>query len=224
MKIEPLFRNYELLIDKAESAFHRMEEENGSSITCSLQCSDCCHAVFGLFFIEAAYIQRHFENLPNPIKQDTLLRCEKSDQDLDRLQKMLKSFENDPEMSHYTLAKERIRCPLLDEEEKCVLYHARPITCRVYGIPTRIQGKVRVCGKSGFKAGKTYPIFDLDGVYRDLYVLSNELLIQAGDDHTEKASLLITVSKALRTPLGALIKEDFERPVESGTHVPPNSP
>jgi hypothetical protein len=112
-------------------------------------------------------------------------------------------------MHTYTLARERIRCPLLDDQDECILYHRRPITCRVYGIPTKIQGKVRVCGKAGFKEGETYPVFDLDGAYQDLFVLSKELLDEAGIDNADKASLLISMSKAIRTPLDDLIKEDF---------------
>ena len=127
-----------------------------------------------------------------------------------RLEKMLKEFENDPHMQAYTMAKEKIRCPLLDEKEDCTLYKYRPITCRAYGIPTKIQGKARVCGKGGFKGGESYPAFDLDGVFRDLYNLSRELLNTGERGTPEKASLMISVSKAIRTPLDDLIHEIFE--------------
>jgi len=46
----------------------------------------------------------------------------------------------------------------------------------VYGIPTKVQGKARVCWKAGFRKDERYPVFDLDGVYRSLYFLSTELL------------------------------------------------
>ena len=209
MKLAPLIRNYELLVDKADSAFQRMEKEHGSYIRCELHCSDCCHAVFGLFLIEAAYIREHFDLIDEEQKRHAFLMGEIADRDLEKLQGKLKTFENDPRMQTYTLARERIRCPLLDNQDECTLYHRRPITCRVYGIPTKIQGKVRVCGKGGFKEGETYPVFDLDGVYRDLFVLSKELLDEAGIDNADKASLLISMSKAIRTPLDDLIKEDF---------------
>ena len=187
-----------------------MAEEYGSCIKCDLHCSDCCHAVFGLFLIEAAYLREHFEQMKDTAMQEALARCERADRDMERIQKMLEAFEDDPQMRHYTLAKERVRCPLLDNQDECVLYHRRPITCRLYGIPTRIQGKARVCGKSGFKQGEKYPIFDLDAMYHKLYVLSREFVEDAGQEDTEKASLLISVAKAIRSPVNDLLEEPFE--------------
>ena len=207
MKTEQLFRDYEYLVDEAEAAFHRVAEEHGSCINCGLHCSDCCHAVFGLFLIEAAYLREHFEQMKDHAIKEALDRCERADRDMEKLQKMLEAFEDDPQMRHYTLAKERVRCPLLDDQDECVLYHRRPITCRLYGIPTRIQGKARVCGKSGFKQGEEYPVYDLDAMYRKLYALSRELVEDAGQEDTEKASLLISVAKAIQTPVNDLIQE-----------------
>jgi len=57
---------------------------------------------------------------------------------------------------------------------------------------------------AGFNKGEQYPVFDLDSVYRDLFTLSNELLEEAGDKDVERASLLISVSKALKTPIQEL--------------------
>ena len=114
-------------------------------------------------------------------------------------------------MQAYTLSRERIRCPMLDDSDECVLYQRRPITCRVYGIPTKIHGKTRACGKADFKDGETYPILDLDSVYRDLYILSKDILEAAkveGKDE-DKASLLISMSKVVQTPVDDLINKDF---------------
>jgi Fe-S-cluster containining protein len=210
MKTEQLFRDYEYLVDEAEEAFHRVAEEHESCIKCDLHCSDCCHAVFGLFLIEATYLRKHFEQMKDKAMQEAFARCERADKEMEKLQKMLETFEDDPQMQQYTLARERVRCPLLDDQDECVLYHRRPITCRLYGIPTRIQGKARVCGKSGFKQGEKYPVFDLDTMYSKLYVLSRELVEDAGQEDTEKASLLISVAKAIRTPVYDLIKNTFE--------------
>ncbi len=210
MKIQQLFRDYEYLVDEAEAAFHRVAEEHGSCMNCGLHCSDCCHAVFGLFLIEAAYLREHFEQMKDHAIQEALDRCEKADKEMEKLKKMLETFEDDPQMQNYTLARERVRCPLLDDHDECVLYHRRPITCRLYGIPTQIQGKARVCGKSGFKQGEKYPIFDLDAMYHKLYILSRELVKAAGQEDMEKASLLISVAKAVQTPVHDLIKVIFE--------------
>ena len=211
MKLAQLFRNYELLVDKADAAFHRMEKEHAACIKCERRCSDCCHAVFGLFLIEAAYLKQQFDQLGKEEIKAALLRCNKTERDLRRLEKMLQTHENDPNMQAYTMARERIRCPLLDENEDCILYPNRPITCRVYGIPTKIQGKARACGKAEFRAGKNYPVFDLDGIYSDLYVLSKEFLDGREKGDPEKAPFLISVAKVISTPEDDLVHEVFEQ-------------
>jgi hypothetical protein len=129
---------------------------------------------------------------------------------LRRLEKKMQLHQEDPQMQNYIMAAERIRCPLLNQEQDCVLYTHRPITCRVYGIPTRIHGKARVCGKSGFQANESYRAFDLDGVYQSLYGLSLELLRDSGAEDPEKASLLISLSKVITTPGELLIREGPE--------------
>jgi Fe-S-cluster containining protein len=200
-KANDLFRSYELLVDKAEASFRGMQKDHSSCIKCEPHCSDCCHAIFGLFLIEAGYLKEHLDELTNEEKRAALLRCEEAEKSLERLQKMLQAHEGDPQMQAYIMSRERIPCPLLNENQDCILYSYRPITCRVYGIPTKVQGKARVCWKAEFKKDERYPVFDLDGVYRDLYLLSTELLKSAGKDDPEKASLLISVSKAITTSL-----------------------
>lgn len=209
MNLTQLFHSYELLVDKADQAFLRMEQEHSECIKCERHCSDCCHAVFGLFLIEVAYLKQHFGKLDKSLMRSAFLMGDRADADFKKIEKKLQSHENDPQMRAYVLARERIRCPLLDKNQDCILYPYRPITCRVYGIPTRIHGTARVCGKAGFIKGKDYPVFDLDGVYRDLYALSKELLKSSGIADLEKASFLISVSKAISTPLDILINEIF---------------
>jgi len=202
-----VFQGYELLVDKAAAAFRQVEKEYGPCIKCKRHCSDCCHAVFGLFIVEAAYIRLHFNQLNIKTKGMVLARCDQADRDLKRLEIRLSRHENDPRMSALALARERLRCPLLNDNDECVLYTYRPITCRLYGIPTLIHGKARVCGKAGFKKGERYPVFDLDSIYRDLFMLSKELLEKSGSTDIEKASLLISVSKALKTPMEELMNK-----------------
>lgn len=214
MKPNSLFHNYEYLVDRVEEAFKKVSLEHKSCIKCELHCSDCCQAVFGLFLIEAAFLHDHFKQLKPAKQKAALARAKKADQDLIKLQKLLEEFKDDPKMSNYALAKERILCPLLDENDECILYHRRPITCRAYGIPTKIEGSSRVCGKSGFKRGEKYPVFDLDNIYKELHLLSQELLTEAKHDDLEKASLLVSVSMAISTPIEDIIGKNLDRVVE----------
>jgi Fe-S-cluster containining protein len=204
-----LFQRYELLVAKADQAFHEMQKDYGSYINCKLHCSDCCHAIFGLFLIEAAYLQQHFNRLPRKEKQAALLRGQRWDKEYRGLEERIKIHAHDSQMVSYSLGRERIRCPLLTDHQECILYAFRPITCRVYGIPLVIQGKAHACGKAGFKSGDYYPSFNLDEIQRDLYLLSSRLLEGEGRKDLGSASLLISISKAIKTPFKGLISEDF---------------
>ena len=203
--MDRLFEKYKLLVAKGDAAFQRMTQEHGACIKCKVGCSDCCHAIFGLFLIEAAHVQKQFTKLDRKVRREALLRADKADIELQKVEERLRAFEADPHMKSYALAKERVRCPLLNQNDECVLYPQRPITCRVYGIPTAIQGKARVCGKAAFKRGESYPTFDLDACYQELYQLSKDLLMMSGECNMEKASLLISVSKILKTPMEDII-------------------
>ncbi len=196
-----------MLVAKGDVAFETIERDYGSCIKCKPQCSDCCHAIFGLFLIEAAYIQQHFNELDRKVRREVLSNAKKYEKALQKVEERLQAHEDDPRMKSYALSKERVRCPLLNQNEECIIYPHRPITCRVYGIPTAIQGKARVCGKAAIERGESYPTFDLDACYKELYRLSKELLVQMGQSDMEKASLLISVSKILKTPLEELIKK-----------------
>ena len=155
------------------------------------------------------YIQDHFHKLDKNNKSAILEHCKEVDTELIKFEALIKEFEGDPDMMNYAMAKQRIRCPLLGNNDECAIYDDRPITCRVYGIPVSMKNKARVCGKSGFKNGVTYPVFNLDGVYRDMFALSNQMLKEEGTEDSEKASLLISVSKILQTPFVNLIKDGF---------------
>ena len=209
MTLAQLFRSYQLLLDKADGAFNQMVSLRGNSIKCGRHCSDCCHAVFGLFLIEAAFLKQRFDELDKKLIHEALLRCNETERSLRRLEVKFRNYEDDPAMQALLLAQERVRCPLLSESEECILYSSRPITCRVYGIPTRIQGKPRVCWKSGFKNGESYPLFDLDSAYQGLFELSKAFLSQQGNEDPERASLLFSLPKVLIAPVESLIKGDL---------------
>jgi Fe-S-cluster containining protein len=100
-------------------------------------------------------------------------------------------------LSH--LAEERAPCPLLNDEKLCDLYSSRPITCRVYGIPTSIGGKPHICGESGFKEGTAYPAVNLDNINDRLIELSKDLLREIGANNPKMHMRLVPVSAALMT-------------------------
>ncbi len=200
-----LFKEYEHLAGRADLAFRETGEEYPGCVRCVDGCSDCCHSVFGLFLIESVYINHHYNRLGRRLRREVAARGDRADRELGEVEKKLRAYDHDPRLKALAMARERVRCPLLDSRGKCVLYAFRPVTCRVYGIPSVINGKVHVCWKAGFEKGRTYPAFDLDGMYRELYALSRRLLQKAGAPDMDRASLLVSVSRSIKTPVEDLI-------------------
>ncbi|MHB8158168.1 MAG: YkgJ family cysteine cluster protein [Desulfocucumaceae bacterium] len=207
-RLKDIFREYELLAAEADSAFEKIQKDYGSCVKCDVQCSDCCNSVFGIFFVESVYISYQFSRLDRKIRRELLLRGDKADKDLLEVEKRLGAY-SDPQEQALAMSRERVRCPLLDERDKCSLYPVRPVTCRAYGIPTVISGAIHACWKAGFERGQSYPYFDLDEAYRKLYLLSCNILEIVGNKDMERASLLVSLSKSIRTPAERLLSEGY---------------
>jgi len=212
---EDLFQQYEKLVAKADESFREVEKECAPLMKCGEMCSDCCNSVFGLFLIESVYLNQHVAKMERRKRREVLSRGERSDRELLEAEKRLQMYDHDPGAKALAMARERVRCPLLGDQGKCVLYQYRPVTCRVYGIPTIINGKIHACWKAGFEKDRPYPAFNLDGAYRELYRLSGLLLQRLAPQNMERASLLVSVSKSISTPPEGLIYQNSEDRIQN---------
>jgi len=199
----PFFKKYEELSKKADSAFGRVSGEYAECVRCKVGCSDCCHALFDLTLIEAMYINHQFNTLFNGKKRDELLeKANAADRKIYKIKrkayKDLESGKNENDILA-EMAQERVRCPLLNDDDKCDLYEHRPLTCRFYGIPTSIGGQGYTCGESGFDKGKQYPTVNMDIIYRELYSISGELADSIRSKYSKLSDILVPLSMALLT-------------------------
>lgn len=199
MNINKLFQEYEMLLTDVDGVFQRVLKTHAGCVRCQPGCTDCCHAVFELFLIEAVYLNYHFhQRLKRRERREVLRRAEKALLEITGIKEGIK----DKESGVLQMAEARIRCSLLSDQGHCLLYEYRPITCRLYGIPTAIRGIGHTCGKSGFDKGTIYPTVNLDLIHEKLFTLSVELL--GAHDYRqacEEARKLIPVSLALKMDL-----------------------
>ena len=202
--LSPIFSRYEVLRAEADALFARVREAQPDCVTCKEGCSDCCHALFDLSLVEAMYLNRAFEAAfaHGPERSDILARASESDRRLTRLKRELFRAEKDgekPEAIMAQAAQARLRCPLLDREDRCLLYAARPITCRLYGVPTAIAGQGHVCGFSAFEKGRPYPSVHLDKIQARLEELSRDVAATVKSRFTELHEVYVPLSMALLT-------------------------
>ena len=212
--IEELFSEYSTIARKADLLFKSIQEKYPMSVKCRVRCCDCCHAIFGVFPIEAAYINHHFNRLERKARRDVLRRAEKAEAEMLKAKDTLKVFEDDPKMKVFGLGKQRVRCPLLQDSEECVLYENRPIICRVYGVPYSLKKDKKelsyVCGMSDFEEKVSYPAVKLDNIYQELVRLSTDLLTEAGYlNPAAKANLMLPLERVVRMPFEDIMKGNF---------------
>jgi Fe-S-cluster containining protein len=212
---DELFSRYADIARKADHLFKTIQEKYPLSVRCTVRCCDCCYAVFGVFPIEAAYINYHFNRVDRKIRREVLRRAEKAEEEMLKAKNSLRVFDDKPNMKVYGLGKQRVQCPLLTNRKECILYERRPVICRIYGVPFSFKtdgGKEQshVCGISGFEEKAAYPTVKLDKLYRELYDLSMELLVETRIANRTKAGLMLPLSRVLRMPLEAILKGDFE--------------
>jgi Fe-S-cluster containining protein len=203
MKIDftPYFEKYKAAVDMADQVFARIQKDYPECVTCKIKCADCCHALFDLTLIEAIYINYQFKKT---IKGKDKIRLIEKANRADRKTHMIKrqaykskkAGKNETEIL-MDIAAERVRCPLLNDDEMCDLYEYRPITCRLYGIPTSIGGRSHTCGKSGFVEGKQYPAVNLDAIQKKLYNISNEFVREIKTKYAKMADMLVPLSMAI---------------------------
>ena len=199
----PFFEKYETVSAMADKVYERVKKEHPECVSCKTKCSDCCYALFDLTLIEALYINSKFNEKHDGKEKDALIdRSNKADRKIYKIKRRAyKDLEAGKEENEIIvgMAKERIRCPMLNEDDLCDLYEYRPITCRLYGIPTAINGIGHTCGLSGFVEGKEYPTVNLDIIQKKLYEISAELVKEIKSKYVKMAEMLVPLSMAVVT-------------------------
>jgi Fe-S-cluster containining protein len=202
LDLTPFFERYEALVDDVDLLFQRIAGEFPECVKCGVGCSDCCHALFDLSLIEALYLNHKFVGLDDTERRPILEIADSADRESYRIKKELFKRQQQGEETNDLLleaASRKVRCPLLLEDQTCLLYSCRPITCRVYGVPMNIGGKAHTCGFSGFEKGRQYPAVAMEKIQGKLLTLSQELVVSIRSKHVGMESIFVPVSMALLT-------------------------
>lgn len=220
LDLSPFFKRYEALVAEVDAIFRRVEAAHPDCVKCGPGCSDCCHALFDLGLVEALYLNQVFnETFSGQERSTVLTRADEADREGFRIRreafKLSRDGASTAEIMDF-IGRERVRCPLLDGEDRCVLYEHRPVTCRLYGIPTAVNGKAHSCAKTGFEAGGKYPTVQIEKIQDRLAMLASELTASIRTRLTELHRTFVPVSMALMTTfdeeyLGVIGDEEWEK-------------
>jgi len=197
------YQQYEQLVSQMDQVFHQMKEQFSDCVTCHLGCADCCYALFDLTLIEAIYIHdKFFECVDKPQQKNILEKADQVDRRIHVIKRnAFKAAQQGKDQNEIMMdiAREKICCPLLNEDNQCTLYEHRPITCRIYGLPTAIGNNSHTCGKTKFEQGVTYPTVKIDQIYDRLIALSKEWTLKIGSRFDKLHEVLVPLSMALIT-------------------------
>lgn len=198
----PVFAKYEALRQSVDGLFEQISDGFKKEVKCAGGCSDCCHAIFDLSLVEAMYINQKFvENFGvGPERSGILELADQADRQAYKFKRQIFKDSKEGRDSNELIAqaaRQRIRCPLLGEDDHCRMYEFRPMTCRIYGVPTGIGGKAHTCGKSAFLPGQEYPTVSMDAVNRRLMELSHEMTEMTPGAYSDLHNVFVPLSMAL---------------------------
>ena len=202
-KIKPFLEAYEALLAVCDQTFEKVQTLHPEKVTCQKGCSDCCNALFDLALIEALYVNYYFRKQFDAKMQTPIIeRANKADRAVYKLKKdsykaIQKGASEEDVLQH--MAEERVRCPLLNDTGQCEMYDKRPLTCRLYGIPTAIGEQAHICGLSKFQAGEAYPTVKLDRLRAEIQRLSLAISVALQSKYPKLPEMLVPLSMALLT-------------------------
>jgi Fe-S-cluster containining protein len=201
MKLQEHIRRYMELVSRVDRLFKSVEQRHSELLNCRPGCDDCCSVFFQLTLIEAFFVSGTFRQMLGPSAQArALARAEQSAALFQQATAILAGMKDaDKEELSETAAKLRIPCPLL-EDHGCALYEHRPVTCRLYGVPQKIGGRVVSCPHNAFQAKGQYVTVDVNELQQMLLAYSRQFLEDLiGRDPTVPLDPLFSMPQALRT-------------------------
>jgi Fe-S-cluster containining protein len=132
-----ILRDYRRLLEEVDAWFSRCRLRSADQMVCGSGCSGCCRGLFDITLLDAALLNSAFGSLEEPLRQTAL---EKAVRIGENLQGRWMGFAspyvlNDLPHDEWTQMEDDTPCVLLNDEGQCLLYEARPMTCRLHGLP-----------------------------------------------------------------------------------------
>jgi Fe-S-cluster containining protein len=135
-----LLECYGALLREVDVWFQRCLEQHPDLIACHNGCSECCRGLFDITLLDALFLKRGFDALPEAQKNGLVQAATGR---LGQLSHLNPAFvepwllNSIPESDWDVLMPEEDETPclLLSETGGCLVYDFRPMTCRLNGIP-----------------------------------------------------------------------------------------
>lgn len=135
-----LLDRYGALLGEVDDWFRRSLEQYPDLIACRNGCSECCRGLFDITLLDAFYLKRGFDRLPEPLKAELVTEASRR---LELLSEVNPAFVEpwllngipEDEWDALMPEEDETPCLLLSDTGGCLIYDYRPMTCRLNGIP-----------------------------------------------------------------------------------------
>ena len=144
------------LVQIVDASLARAAEQAGEWLVCRPGCTQCCYGAFAINQLDAARLRTGMAAMhaAEPTKAEAIERRARA-----WISEYGAEFPGDPETGRLGKSDEEqarfeefatdAACPALDEETGlCSVYEWRPMTCRVFGPPVRMEGEAGPDGQS----------------------------------------------------------------------------
>ncbi|HLG17603.1 MAG TPA: YkgJ family cysteine cluster protein [Blastocatellia bacterium] len=132
MNVAEILTAYEHHTARVDAEFRRVYQVFADRMQCRRGCSMCCSQMFSISLIEAAYISRAVEAMPEAERER--LRTAARAYATQARKLTGNDGHRDSEEAITPRPGLRLPCPAL-RNDACSIYDARPIICRKWGIP-----------------------------------------------------------------------------------------
>jgi Fe-S-cluster containining protein len=182
--MKSILDEYKMLLATADAWFDRCLAAAGAHIRCGEGCAGCCHGLFDITLLDALVLSEGLAALPAEERVTVLGRAREQ---LDRLQQKWPSFQSPyllngiPPEEWDSPEENATPCPLLSPAGRCLAYAARPLICRLHGLPhVDFSGEIFAdnwCTRN-FPGIDPLTLSELRGDFRRLFTTEAHLLRQ----------------------------------------------
>jgi Fe-S-cluster containining protein len=134
-----IIEQYRSLLETVDSWFQQTQQQFSQEIYCRSGCSGCCRGFFDITLLDAALVFHGYKQLAS--KQQEIIHG-KAVLRLADLQQRWPDFKSPfllngmPDSEWTSMPEEdETPCPFLDDDDRCLIYLYRPMTCRLHGLP-----------------------------------------------------------------------------------------
>lgn len=141
------------LVQIMDAAFSEAQRRAGARLVCRPGCTQCCHGPFPINALDAARLRAGMQTLAetDPARAAAIRM---------RAEAWVRGFaaifpgnaetgalaEPEAECEHFEEIADAVACPALDPGSgRCDVYEWRPMTCRVFGPPVRMENGALGC-------------------------------------------------------------------------------